>query len=58
MKNKSAGINWATKKDERLFVLLKLSSKSSEIADLCTFIEDVVDSYNTITQNGAPNVHN
>ena len=43
MKNKSTGMNWATEKDIRLFVLLKLSSKSSEIVDLYTFLEDVMD---------------
>jgi len=44
MKNKSTGINWATEKDIRLFVLHKLTSKSSEIVDLYTFLEDVMDS--------------
>ena len=44
MKIKSTGMNWATEKDIRLFVLLKLSSKSSEIVDLYTFLEDVMES--------------
>ena len=41
-KNKTTGMNWATEKDIRLFVLLKLSSKSKEIVDLYTMLEEVM----------------
>jgi transcriptional regulator with XRE-family HTH domain len=44
MKNRCTGINWATEKDIRLFALLKLSSKSSEIVELYKFLEAVIDS--------------
>ena len=47
IKNKSTGMNWATEKDIRLFVLLKLSSKSSEIVDLYNFLENIMDSGRT-----------
>lgn len=43
MKNNSTGVNWATEKDIRLFVLHKLKSKSSEIVDLYSFLENVMD---------------
>ncbi len=44
MKNKSTDVNWATEKDIRLFVLHKLTSKCSELVDLYTFLENVMDS--------------
>ena len=44
MKVKSTGMSWATEKDIRLFILLKLSSKSAEIVDLYTFLEDIMES--------------
>ena len=39
-KNKPTGMNWATEKDIRLFALLKLKSKSKEIVDLYTMLEE------------------
>ena len=42
--NCATGINWAIKKDIRLFALSKLSSKPSDIVELYRFLEDVMDS--------------
>lgn len=42
LKNKPTGMNWATEKDIRLFALLKLTSKSKEIVDLYTMLEEVM----------------
>lgn len=44
MANKPTEINWATEKDIRLFALHKLTSKSTEIVNLYTFLENVMDS--------------
>ncbi len=41
-KNRTTGMNWATEKDIRLFALLKLTSKSKEIVDLYTMLEEVM----------------
>ncbi len=41
-KDKSTGMNWATEKDIRIFSLLKLKSKSREIVELYTFLEEVM----------------
>lgn len=41
-KNKPTGMNWATEKDIRIFALLKLTSKSKEIVDLYTLLEEVM----------------
>ena len=43
MKNKPTGMNWSSEKDIRLFVLLKLSSRSKEIVDLYAMLEEVMD---------------
>ena len=41
-KDKPTGMNWATEKDIRIFALLKLTSKSKEIVDLYTMLEEVM----------------
>jgi len=41
-KNKPTGMNWATEKDIRIFALLKLESKSSEIVELYNMLEEVI----------------
>lgn len=42
LRNKPTAMNWATEKDIRIFSLLKLESKSSEIVQLYTFLEEVM----------------
>lgn len=42
LKNRPTGMNWATEKDIRLFVLLKLTSKSREIVALYRLLEVVM----------------
>ena len=43
MKKKPTGMNWATEKDIRLFVLLKLSSRSKEVVELYAMLEEVME---------------
>lgn len=40
--NKPTDMNWATEKDIRIFSLLKLESKSSEVVELYNFLEQVM----------------
>ena len=41
-RNKPTGMNWATEKDIRIFALLKLKSKSSEVVELYNMLEEVM----------------
>lgn len=45
-KDEPTGMNWSTEKDIRLFVLLKLSSKSKEMVDLYTMLEKAKEAAN------------
>ncbi len=48
MKNRSTGMNWATEKDIRLSIQLKLNSRSRDLLQLYTLLEKVADSPQTI----------